>query len=635
MTEWIYRVDMTVYNSGSTSVLRYATRPYATPATHPTIPNLLIPDGVLQPLLFRREMFGSDRTRGDMEIGHGEIVLDNSDGALDFLRAGYAFDGRKVELYRIDPDNLATSDTVMWRGVAEDFTLDFATLTLAVRDFTYLFDRPLQQTKFAGTNSLPSGLEGTTSDIGGHPKPKWFGTVYNVEPPCVNTTRLIYQVHDVALTTGFSLTVYDKRSALSAGISRPIADFQNPSSSATVSSIDTTLDQITLGVNPFTTGDPVHVASTVTLPGGVLDTQYYYAHVVSTLVISLHPTASDASANTNKVDITSAGSGTITVARNRTPYGRYDWCSDSSGSYIRTGLQPARITFDGTNGTAGTNDTFDQVFSAVYNAALAQNSDITALGLTTIDDRIGTSYVSMRVGYFFGEDITIYQALREMARTQNASLQSYVDNGTGASRLVLQHLEAGGAPNDGVLALDDTEYLRNSLRRIKPQDEERGIPPWRVTVNYQRNYTVMNASELAGSALSAIAFAQAEYRAVQADNATVKSVYPSSPEVFIDTGIVLSTDATTLGGYWRSVLQPGSNAAPGGQMFSAQMPLDDFMAFISYSSLYSFQYTGVMLGSTRVNVTSSRFSLSGGKNFGPIASVVDFQARTAELTLWG
>jgi hypothetical protein len=618
MTNWIYRVDITVYTGGSTQVLHYATRSYATTAAHPTLPNALFDDRVIQPLLLRRELYGEGRTHGPMVIAHGEVILDNSDGGLDFLRVGYGLDARKIDIIKVDPSSL-DADSLVFRGVMEDFELDFDKLTIQVRDLTCIYDKALQPTKFAGSNSLPAGLEGTASDLKGKPKPKVFGSVFNVEPPLVNTSRLIYQINDTSLLPNFVLTVYDKRVTLAAGILRTLTEMQNASTVYTVTAVDTTLERITVGTPvSLANGTPVHVASSVSLPGGVLDTQYYYARNVSAGVHTLHPTAADAVAGTNTVNLTSAGSGTITMAVNRTPFGNYDWCNDANGSYLRTGSQATRLTCDISNGAAGVGDTFDAVLGQILSAAASQYSDITALSFMTVN-RFSSS---VRVGFWWDQEMTYYQALSELAESENVSVQGYTDTG-GLNQLIVQRLIAGGSGT--AFPLDENNIKLGSLKRVRSQDPER-VPPWRITCEYSRNYTVMTPSDLAGIAAAQVVFTGIEYRSVNYDTLATKTYYPSSPELIIVTGLVLEADATDL----ASNYFVGLVGTPDRQMLQATMSLDDFNANLV---LAPFTY-GALLGETRYSITNSRLGF-GGSNFAPLAYVLDYQAGTADLTLWG
>ncbi len=68
-------------------------------------------------------------------------------------------------------------------------------------------DVPLQVTKYAGNNALPSGLEGTTDDLKGAPKPLLYGNCKNFTPALVNSSRLIFQVHDGEI--GYMNEVFD------------------------------------------------------------------------------------------------------------------------------------------------------------------------------------------------------------------------------------------------------------------------------------------------------------------------------------------------------------------------------------------------------------------------------------------
>jgi hypothetical protein len=628
VTNWIYRADITAYN-GTTITLHYATVGYATTSAHPTFPNQLFGDELSQPLLISYSMFGEQRTHGILsaqDIGHGEMVLRNSDGSLDDL-VTYSFDGRLVELYRVDPADLNT-DHLMWRGVIEDVYPDNDNIQVLVRDITYLFDRALQPTKFAGTNSAPNGLEGTASDIKSQPKPKLYGTVYNVSPIPVNTVRFIYQLHDTSFAAGFTLTVYDKRATVAAGISRTLADFQNGAASATVSSIDTTLDQITTtAAHGFTTGDPVHVDATTTLPGGVLNTQYYYARAISTTVLSLHDTAAHASANTNKIDITSAGSGTITVAKNRTPYGSYDWCNDAAGGFLmRFGLQPIFPTCDACNGTTGTDDTCLAVFSSVVARAQAQYPDIGALSLTCENktgDWIDAS--TAKVGVYWTEENTIYNALAEVAAAVGASFRSHPASST--NQIVLTQFLTSDGLGSNTLYLDDSNVGKGSVHLVRPQDDERGIPPRAFNCNYKRNYTLMKPADMASVSASDLAFLQREYRTISLDeSAIVLDDYPASPELTADTALAASADASNMAVHMAFVMGIGF------RMFEVTADLEEVASFSESVPLAT---PWLVLGVTNISLTNSRFNLSSGQLFGAVGMVLDFAAKTADLTLWG
>jgi len=79
-----------------------------------------------------------------------------------------------------------------------------------------------------------------------------------------------------------------------------------------VATINTGNDQITTsGNHSFTTGDAAMITADTTQPAGSSGTTIYYARVVSSTVVTLHPTAADAASNTNAVNFTDIGTGTV------------------------------------------------------------------------------------------------------------------------------------------------------------------------------------------------------------------------------------------------------------------------------------------------------------------------------------
>lgn len=170
--------------------------------------------------VMKRTMWSDVALGGAMQVGTLTLVLDNSDGALDSL-VDYSFDGQKVLFYF----GTIGSNGEFVNEYPVDFTaeqplLSETEVTFLLRDWRHLLDKPLLTTKYAGTNSGSplAGIEGTANDLKGKPKPMLLGRAWNVTPVLVNTDRLIYQVDGYdGLTTGYSITVYDKRSALTKG----------------------------------------------------------------------------------------------------------------------------------------------------------------------------------------------------------------------------------------------------------------------------------------------------------------------------------------------------------------------------------------------------------------------------------
>ncbi len=173
---------------------------------------------LIQPANLTRAMFesladGGATIGGPVGAGFGELVLANADGALDHL-VDWGFDGREIVLAIGAPDAPpATHETVL-RGTVDQPEFTWAEVRFRIRDRLAEFRRPLQPTKYAGSNALPAGVEGG-DDLKGQPKPLVYGRAQNMAPPCVNTARLIYQVHAGAVAAIGA--VYDNGLALTAG----------------------------------------------------------------------------------------------------------------------------------------------------------------------------------------------------------------------------------------------------------------------------------------------------------------------------------------------------------------------------------------------------------------------------------
>jgi hypothetical protein len=98
----------------------------------------------------------------------------------------------------------------------EQAEFSWQAMTIRVRDRQQDIAKPLQQTRYAGNNSLPNGLEGVATDIKGRPKPLVFGRVFNAPITLVNSSRLIYQAHDGSALQSVD-GVYDRGNPLTAG----------------------------------------------------------------------------------------------------------------------------------------------------------------------------------------------------------------------------------------------------------------------------------------------------------------------------------------------------------------------------------------------------------------------------------
>ncbi|WP_422363188.1 hypothetical protein [Pyruvatibacter mobilis] len=121
----------------------------------------------------------------------GEIEIDNGDGELDAVVQSYAVDGRNIRVlfgpYMGDYREFSQIAGLLGRG----WETDRDNVRIPVRDWTFVLDQPLQTNLYAGSGGAEGG-----DDLEGKPKPLCFGRVRNMTPPLIDSTNVIYQVHD-------------------------------------------------------------------------------------------------------------------------------------------------------------------------------------------------------------------------------------------------------------------------------------------------------------------------------------------------------------------------------------------------------------------------------------------------------
>lgn len=160
-----------------------------------------------QPATLSRSMGGSrDNVGGRASVSYGELTLVNSDGGLNDM-AGDFFDGRTLILKRGNPELPYATFTTILAATVESVAMERERISVRLRDKAVTLDTAFSTAKYAGTNVLPSGIEGTADDIKGQSKPRIFGRIALMSPILVNTSKLIYQVNDGAVDN--IINVYD------------------------------------------------------------------------------------------------------------------------------------------------------------------------------------------------------------------------------------------------------------------------------------------------------------------------------------------------------------------------------------------------------------------------------------------
>jgi hypothetical protein len=156
------------------------------------------------PATFSRSMSGA--LGGRVSPNYGELTILNPDGAIDAIGNDY-FDGRTLTLKYGDSTGSYAAFTTILTATIESVALEKDRVSIRLRDKTATLEKPFSTAKYGGTNTLPTGVDGTPDDIKDQSKPRIFGRIALMTPVLVNTSKLIYQVNDGAIDS--IVNVYD------------------------------------------------------------------------------------------------------------------------------------------------------------------------------------------------------------------------------------------------------------------------------------------------------------------------------------------------------------------------------------------------------------------------------------------
>lgn len=196
---------------------------------------------------FNRNMYKQRATFGASDASFGEVVIDNIDGDLDDLK-DHSFNGRQIVIKVGDTESAFTDYVTVLTGTMSRALFTIDNISIIVRDKTFTLENPIQQVRFAGTNSGSTGNEGLPDDIQGQPKPLCYGECKNIPLVPVNTSALRYQFHSAGAISSVD-AVYDKGVLLTLG-----GDYSVDSANGIITLSATPAGQVTADVKGDATG---------------------------------------------------------------------------------------------------------------------------------------------------------------------------------------------------------------------------------------------------------------------------------------------------------------------------------------------------------------------------------------------
>jgi len=168
--------------SGAAEVTRYLGTHALVTAPGDTPSNTIYYPRISGDVSFKREM--AEVFLGQTVVSWGGIDIDNRDGEYDSW-VNDAWDGRDITLKLGDPSWAISAFGTILTGKIERLEVSGdKTLTLYIRDKQLVLDVPIQDTLL------------TTGERTGEPVPLCMGNVRSLTPVLIDTSFLIYQVHD-------------------------------------------------------------------------------------------------------------------------------------------------------------------------------------------------------------------------------------------------------------------------------------------------------------------------------------------------------------------------------------------------------------------------------------------------------
>lgn len=308
---------------------------------------------------------------------------------------------------------------------------------------------------------------------------------------------------------------------------------------------------------------------------------------------------------------------------NTPPPAGYDVYSGAEGTFFKLGSRPVfQVMCDAQEGAAEANRTHAQVWNRFRQERCGNVvGDITAGSITACD-----ALAAHEVGFWWSEDTTCLAAMNEIL----TSLSGFEVQGFDLKWSITKLVAPSGTTVLDFLPLAQTSALTSksralkSLTRVRADFAPDGAPPWRVNVQWGRNYTVMNEADFAGAAPQRLRDKFAlEYRT----------------ETATDTGV---WDPTTQTGPWinapeltiRTAYQPGADGLSCPHAAAeAQALLDLYDASKNaYQIDFTPEVTDQIIAGNVVSLTYPQF-LSAGPKFLVMWSQLVVAKEIANMTL--
>lgn len=161
-----------------------------------------------------------------------------------------------------------------------------------------------------------------------------------------------------------------------------------------------------------------------------------------------------------------------------------------------------------------------------------------------------------------------------------------------------------------------TDFALIDLERLVPSDDGRGVPAWRITVNYAKSWTKQDQDGLAlGLSEEQKAYHSREHLSLVWENTAIRDQFPEAVELVFDTALTRPDDAAELLAHLATLYGVPQ------QMYRLRARYNVAIA------------SAIDLGDT-VTVTYNRYGLDNGEGMVITGVRYDAKAFEIELELW-
>ena len=293
------------------------------------------------------------------------------------------------------------------------------------------------------------------------------------------------------------------------------------------------------------------------------------------------------------------------TANSPTP-GRYDVYAGAEGTFIRLGTTPFfGINVDASEGAAAANRSHARLWERIR----LERCGSTAADISAAATTAAHNADAAEAGFWWGTEATRKAALDEVLFGFGAFETQALD---GTWRPIKLTLPSGTSVIDLAVLTPSSVFVAKTrelleLQRVRPNYAPGGVPPYRVSVRWGKNYEVMSASQFAGVAPKRLQDKFDDEWRIETvinsavwDPATNTGMFQNAPELTVESGYIPGADGV-------------SSPAAAGEAARLLAMLSTVRG--QYQTSFAPQIGDVLLNGDVVRLTYGGMGLSGGKLF--------------------